>query len=147
MPAYTLRPAAQTDADAIRALILASQINPTGLDWQRFTLAQTQDGQLIGCGQLKPHRDGSLELASIAVIPEWRGKGIARALIEQLITGHTGPLYLMCQSSLGPMYKKFGFRTITVEEMPKYFRRVSKVAAFVEPLVMRGETLLVMHRG
>jgi hypothetical protein len=30
--------------------------------------------------------------------------------------------------------------------MPKYFRRVSKLAGLAEALIQRGETLLVMRR-
>jgi len=32
------------------------------------------------------------------------------------------------------------------EEMPKYFRRVSRMAAFIEPLRKEGKKLLVMGR-
>ena len=105
---YKLRPAEAKDANAIRVLIIKSRINPTGLDWQRFVLAVTDEDEIIGCGQIKPHRDGSLELASIAVAPAWRGKGLARTIIEHLLAAHQGVLYLMCQSSLGPLYEKFG---------------------------------------
>ena len=71
---YTLRQADSTDAGTIRQIISQAHINPTGLAWQRFILAIDEQGNTIACGQLKPHGDGSLELASIAVTPEWRGK-------------------------------------------------------------------------
>ena len=87
---FTLRPAAKQDTPAIYDLIIEGRINPTGIEWQRFILAVTADGEVIGCGQLKPHRDGSLELASIAVTSAWQGKGVARAIIEQLIAGRPG---------------------------------------------------------
>lgn len=88
-----------------------------------------------------------MELASIAVTSEWRGKGIARAIIEHLLAAQKGVLYLMCQSSLGPLYEKFGFAVIQEEQMPKYFRRVSKLAGMAELMRKQGETLLVMQRG
>ena len=144
---YHLRPAREEDAAAIRALIIGARINPTGLDWRRFVLAVTDEDEVIGGGQLKPHRDGSIELASIAVTPSWRGQGLARALIENLLASHQGVLYLMCQSSLGGLYKKFGFETLKEEQMPKYFRRVSKLVGMAELLRKQGETLLVMQRG
>jgi amino-acid N-acetyltransferase len=143
--AYRIRLAVEGDFPAVRALILKAQINPTGLDWRRFLVAEAE-GEIIATGQLKPHRDGSMELASIAITEEWRGQGIARTLIERLIAGHDGVLYLMCQSSLGSLYEKFGFEAIDEEEMPKYFRRVSKLAGLAEALIQRGETLLVMRR-
>lgn len=127
MPAYSLRPARAEDSPAIHALIREADINFTGLDWQRFVLAVTPEGTPIGCGQIKPHRDGSQELASIAVTEGWRGRGVARALIEHLLANHRGPLYLMCDDELPPFYEKFGFRILTLEEMPRYFRRAMKM--------------------
>jgi amino-acid N-acetyltransferase len=143
---FTLRPAEIEDTPTIYDLIIEGRINPTGLDWQRFILAVTSEGETIGCGQIKPHRDGSQELASIAVTPAWQGKGVARAIIQRLTAGVDTPLYLMCVSTMGPMYEKFGFRELDEEKMPKYFRRVSKLAGFIEPLRKEGQTLLVMGR-
>jgi N-acetylglutamate synthase-like GNAT family acetyltransferase len=83
---FSLRPATEADFPAIRELIHVANINPTGLDWRRFVLAVTPDGAIIGCGQVKPHHDGSQELASIAVLPERRRQGIAKAIITLLLT-------------------------------------------------------------
>jgi N-acetylglutamate synthase-like GNAT family acetyltransferase len=117
------------------------------LDWLRFLVAESNDGHVIGCGQIKPHQDGSQELASIAVTEDWRGKGVARAIIEALMTGHDGELYLTCRSSLGALYEKFGFYEVEdPADMPRYFRRISKVVGIVVPLLRRGERLLVMKR-
>jgi N-acetylglutamate synthase-like GNAT family acetyltransferase len=146
MPPFRIQAALEEHAAAIQRLVVASGINPTGLDWQRFLLAVDETGKLIGCGQIKPHSDGSQELASIAVEPAWRGRGIARALIEHLIAQADGTLYLMCQSSLGPLYEKFGFTRLAEEEMPKYFRRISKLAGVLEAVRAKGELLLIMRR-
>ena len=56
--AVTYRPAQASDEAAIKALIRAVNINPIGLKWQRFMVAVDENGRLIGCGQIKPHRDG-----------------------------------------------------------------------------------------
>lgn len=141
---FTLRPARHADTPAIYDLVREGRINPTGIDWARFVLAETVKGDVIGCGQLKPHKDGSMELASIVVTEAWRGKGVARAIIEDLISRHDGPLYLMCVSDNGPMYEKFGFKALEEDQMPKYFRRVSRLASFIEPLRKEGLKLLVM---
>jgi len=147
MAGYVLRPAVEQDFPHIQKLIISGQINPSGLDWRRFVVIE-QAGSIIACGQIKPHRDGCQELASIAVQPEFRGQGIARKIIEHLMAEYGGgPLYLMCRSSLGPLYEKFGFRVLSQEEMPKYFRRVSKLAGLIEPLRGSGDTLLAMGRN
>jgi N-acetylglutamate synthase-like GNAT family acetyltransferase len=142
----SLRPAVAYDAPHIRELVRAAQINPLGLDWQRFTLASNANDEIVACGQIKPHRDGSHELASLVVDPAYRGQGIARILVEHLIAIHVGDLYLMCRASLGEFYKRFGFKPITDLEMPPYFRRVSRLASLVELLQREGETLLVMRK-
>jgi N-acetylglutamate synthase-like GNAT family acetyltransferase len=140
----TIRPARETEAAQIRALIHLVGINPMGLDWKRFVVAVNDQDEMIGCGQLKPHGQDVLELASIAVYPEHQGKGVARAIIEDLLRDSPRPLYLMCQSSLGPLYEKFGFRGISYHEMPRYFQRVSKLAGLVTTLAQREERLLIM---
>lgn len=145
-PAYTLRPARKEDSRAIRSLILKVGINPVGLDWRRFLLAVQDDDRMIGCGQIKPHSDGSCELASIAVRPAWRGRGVARAVIEALLASHQGDLFLTCRSRLGPLYEKFGFRTIGEPEMPPYFQRVARLARRLSFTGLFPVDLLVMKR-
>jgi N-acetylglutamate synthase-like GNAT family acetyltransferase len=140
----TIRPARETEAAQIRELIYQVGINPTGLDWKRFVVAVNDRDEMIGCGQLKPHAQKVLELASIAVYPEHQGEGVARAIIEYLLKDSPRPLYLMCQSSLGPLYEKFGFRSISYDEMPRYFQRISKLAGLVTTLASREEHLLIM---
>jgi N-acetylglutamate synthase-like GNAT family acetyltransferase len=140
----TIRAARETEAAQIRNLIYLAGINPTGLDWKRFIVAVNERDEMIGCGQLKPHGGEILELASIAVYPEHQGNGIGRAIIEYLLKDSPRPLYLMCESALGPLYEKFGFRAISYEEMPRYFQRISKLAGLVTTLARREERLLVM---
>ena len=140
----TIRPAREADAAQIRSLIHRVGINPTGLDWKRFVVAVNDQDEMVGCGQLKPHGQEVQELASIAVSPEHQGKGIGRAIIEHLLEDSPRPLYLMCESSNGPLYEKFGFRAIPYEEMPRYFQRISKLAGLVTTLARREERLLVM---
>ena len=115
-----------------------------GLDWERFVVAANVQDGMIGCGQLKPHGTDILELASLAVYPEYRGKGVARAIIEHLLANGPRPLYLMCESSLGPLYEKFGFRGISYDEMPRYFQRISKLAGLATTLLQRNQRLLIM---
>lgn len=141
----TIRPAREIESAQIQGLIHQVGINPMGLDWKRFVVAVDDRGEMIGCGQLKPHGQEVLELASIAVYPEHRGKGVARLIIEHLLKDSPRPLYLMCESALGPLYEKFGFRAISYEEMPRYFQRISKLAGLVTTLARREERLLVMR--
>jgi N-acetylglutamate synthase-like GNAT family acetyltransferase len=141
---YTLRPAHESESGQIKALIHSVGINPMGLDWKRFVVAVNDQEEIIGCGQLKPHGKEILELASIAVVPEHRGKGIARAVIEHLLKDSPRPLYLTCISSTGPLYEKFGFVALSQEEMPRYYQRLRKLAMALIHLSSRNDELLVM---
>jgi N-acetylglutamate synthase-like GNAT family acetyltransferase len=141
---YTLRPARETESAQIKDLIHLVGINPIDLDWRRFVVAVNEQDEVIGCGQLKPHGKDILELASLAVYPAHQGKGVGRALIEYLLKDSPRPLYLMCESSVGPLYEKFDFREIPYEEMPRYFQRISKLVGLATTLAHREERLLVM---
>ena len=129
---YHLRPAQVKDAASIRRLIWQVHINPTGLDWHHFWVAVDAQDSLLGCGQLKPHGDGSLELASIAVQPQRRGKGIAHAIIDQLLSQAGRPLYLRCAAPMQPFYEIFDFQVILNEEMPSSFQRDWKIIAWLK---------------
>lgn len=144
MTSYTLRPAVESESAQIKALINLVGINPSGLDWKRFIVAVNESGQVIACGQIKPHGGDIHELASIAVLPEHRGQGIARAVIEMLLHDASRPLYLMCIAHNGPMYEKFGFKLIDVDEMPRYFRRIRKLFDIADIFRKSGEDLWIM---
>ena len=121
-------------------------INPTGLDWHRFQVAISPQGELLGCGQIKSHADGLLELASIAVMKHTRGKGIGRAVIETLLALESSrPLYLMCRARLESLYEKFDFYTVQFEEMPPYFRRICYAERIFNRKSQNHDRLLVMR--
>lgn len=145
MDEFSIRQAVRDDFPAIRSLIHAVHINPTGLDWRRFLVAISWQGDLTGCGQIKPHSDGSRELASIAVKEQDRGKGIAREIIGTLLSNEPRrPIYLMCRARLESLYNKFEFREIAFEEMPPYFRRISNIERIINFNSLPEDRLSVM---
>ncbi|MBE2224498.1 MAG: GNAT family N-acetyltransferase [Anaerolineae bacterium] len=145
MKNFSIQPATEAHQPAIKALIRTVGINPMGLKWQRFLVALDESGTVIGCGQVKPHGDGSRELASIAVVSEWRNQGIARAIIEALIAQHPLPLWLTCMSRLVVFYEQFGFVEVdNRHQMPPYFRRVTKLFPLYARLTSVNGYLAVM---
>jgi N-acetylglutamate synthase-like GNAT family acetyltransferase len=143
---FSVRPAGQGDFPAIRSLIHSVHINPIGLDWRRFLVVVTPPDTLLGCGQIKPHPDGSKELASIAVQEHARGQGVARAIIQALLSLEPEhPIYLMCRARLKELYTKFGFHTIILEEMPPYFKRISRAERIFNSKSRPEDRLLVMR--
>jgi N-acetylglutamate synthase-like GNAT family acetyltransferase len=115
------------------------------LNWPNFLVAE-EEGAIVGVGQVKAHKDGSRELASIAVVPARQGHGIGRAVIERLLAREPGViLHLTCRRELQGYYERFGFRRLDRAEYPRYFGRMIPLIN----LVMRflGTQILVMRRG
>ncbi len=140
-----------SDETAIKALIRAVNINPIGLKWHRFLVAVDENGELIGCGQIKPHWDGSRELASIAVQKAWRRQGIAGAIIEQLFANEQPPIWLTCMDKLIPFYEQFGFVEVMSGDgrsIPLYYRfartffkpiqKLSRIPGYLAVMVWPG---------
>jgi N-acetylglutamate synthase-like GNAT family acetyltransferase len=145
---YLIRPATQADQPAITAIVRAAGLNPFSLYWPRFLVAE-EGGRVIGVAQIKPHGDGSRELASLAVIPEEQGQGIGAALIAALLAGERGALHLMCAGHLEGYYARFGFRRIGAAEMPPYFRRMTRIAGFffgIAALFGEKHHIIIMRR-
>lgn len=139
-----LRPALPSEAHLIRDLIRRAQINPLGLEWRRFMVALSPEGEFTGCAQLKIHFDGSRELASLAVEPAWRDKGVGSALVRYWLQTTPGPIYLTCRKSLGAFYRRFGFQVVQSAEMPTYFRWLHRAARLLHALKFFDEPILVM---
>lgn len=149
MPDVFLRAATAEDQPAIRRIICAARLNPFGLHWQRFVVAQLGD-QVIGIGQVKILRDRTPELASLAVLPAYQNSRIGNAIVWTLIDRTPGPIYLRCASHNEAYYLRFGFRTLSVVEMPSSLRRIYQVANTVAGSLNRltggSERMLIMGR-
>jgi len=105
-------------------MIRAAGINPMSLKWPNFLVAE-EGGMTLGIGQVKRHGDGSLELASLAVVPDRQGQGIGSGLVRELIGRYEGKvLYLTCRSQLQGYYERFGFRRLGRADFPPYFARL-----------------------
>jgi N-acetylglutamate synthase-like GNAT family acetyltransferase len=142
---YTIRPAIEQDQAAIRSLIRRVGINPLGIKWQRFLIAVDEADALVGCGQVKTHGDGSLELASIAVEEGWREQGVGTAIIKELQAAHRSPLWLTCRAELMPFYEASGFvEILDGGRMPPYFHRVKRFAKLYQTLTRQKMGLAVM---
>lgn len=150
MPDVFLRAATAEDDATIRRLIRTARLNPFGLHWQRFVVAQL-GSQVAGIGQVKTLGDGTLELASLAVLPEHQDCGIGSCIVWTLIDRTPGTLYLRCAGHNEGYYLRFGFRTLAPAEMPRSLRRMYVMVNAIMPLVnwVTGtpERLVVMGRS
>ncbi len=139
-----LRKANQADRAAIWRLIFSERLNPMGINWRRFVLAVDDAGAIVGCAQVKSHGDGTRELASLVVVPSWRGRGLSRRLIETLQAAAEPPLYLTCRSGLIEFYARFGFRPLADQELTAYYTRLKRLVTRYIWLTRSREGLAVM---
>jgi N-acetylglutamate synthase-like GNAT family acetyltransferase len=146
MVEYALRSATAADLPAIKQMIRYARLNPLGINWKRFTLAVNSSGEIIGCGQIKLHRDGSQELASLVVRRRCRRQGVARSIVRRLMQAQDRPFWLTCASSLIPFYERLGFREVKeLGQMPAYFHFVKRLFPLVAPLFRGPDYLAVMR--
>lgn len=114
--AVSLRPATEADQATIRRMVRRAQLDPTGLHWSHFVMAEA-GGQAVGIGQIRPR---ARELGSLVVLPAYQKQGIGGRLIRELLTTWPGewPIYLECIGRMVPYYQRFGFYRIPWQEAP-----------------------------
>ena len=92
-----------------------------------------RDGdQIVGCVALKPLADGGFEVAKMAVVDGYKGRGLGRALMHACVDRARAlgspRLYLETNSSLVPalsLYRAFGFQELTgMSRGPEDYARV-----------------------
>jgi N-acetylglutamate synthase-like GNAT family acetyltransferase len=128
-----IRQAVEADQSAIRALVYAAHLMPLNLRWPNFVVAEDR-GDIVGVGQIRPHRDGSRELASIAVSPAYQGQGIGGEIVRALVEHAPGDLYLVCMSELEPFYARFGFVRAGQAELPPFLGKIHRLGRFFAPV-------------
>lgn len=104
-------------ARAVReAVFLKEQQVPLEMEWDEYdatslhVVAKDSEGVAIGTGRLLP--DG--HIGRMAVLPAWRGKGVAAAMLERLLQlareQDMGWLVLHAQTQAAGLYEKYGFQ-------------------------------------
>lgn len=131
MPAFSIRPAQREDipqlASFLTPFVAAERLLPrtlTELDelYRYFFLAEA-DGQLIGCAALEIYSPKLAELRSLAVLPEQRGHGVGRALVEACLARARAAnvLEVMAISSKENFFRNCGFDFTLPGEKKAFF--------------------------
>lgn len=132
--AITIRPARKEDQETIVSFIHQARINPRNIHWQNFLVAE-EGKKLVGIRQVKAHPQGTREVASGFVLSEYRRQGISARLMNELLAREAGPLYTMVNQRRASYYEQFGFRRVTVDQLPADFRKEYRIGRFVTSLL------------
>lgn len=118
---WQVREAGPDDLPAIEKLVASVDGDLHLLDEGQFVVAQSEGGEILGCGRLRPYPD-FCELASLAVDRERRTSGVGRALVTRLLELYPGNIYLICEDDVIDFFGRFGFLLVPVEKMPAGLR-------------------------
>jgi amino-acid N-acetyltransferase len=143
-----IRPAREEDQETIVSFIRQAKLNPRNLKWQNFLVAE-DNGNVVGVRQVKVYEQGTREIASGFVLPEYRRQGISARLMEALLARETGPLYTMVNEKRAPYYEPFGFRRVDVSQLPSDFRneyRIGRIVTTLRSLFSRDRVHIIPMR-
>jgi amino-acid N-acetyltransferase len=123
---FTVRPARTSDIPLIQALVepLVQKRILLGKDRvvfyeavQEFQVAETETGELIGCGALHVMWQDLAEVRTLAVASEWLHKGVGHALLEriEMDARALGLTRLFCLTFEREFFGQHGFEPITEE--------------------------------
>ena len=85
----TIRPARPEDQETIVSYVRQAKINPRNLHWENFLVAE-ENGKLVGMRQVKVHKQGTREVGSGFVLPEYRRQGISAHLMNEILSREQG---------------------------------------------------------
>ncbi|MEX2180365.1 MAG: arsenic resistance N-acetyltransferase ArsN2 [Gemmatimonadaceae bacterium] len=119
--AAVVRAATPADLPAVEQLLTASDLPLAGVKecLENFVVAESA-GELVGVAGLEICCDDAL-LRSVAVHPEWRSKGVGRAVVSRAIAEAESrglrALYLLTTTA-EHYFPTFGFQKIAREAVP-----------------------------
>lgn len=120
MAEITISPAAASDVDAIKALLVENELPTDGVEdhWKTFLVARDGD-VIVACGGAEAYQFAAL-IRSVAVKPEHRKNGIGRRIVRQLLDRLASrglrEFYLLTTTAEA-YFKKRGFKTIDRDEV------------------------------
>lgn len=126
---WTLRPACTADLPAIERLLEAASLPLDGVAdaLGGFSVADAA-GTVVGVAGLEVCCENGL-LRSVAVAPEWRSRGLGRALVTQVIADAEArginALYLLTTTA-DQYFPSLGFARTTRDQVPKDVRATNE---------------------
>jgi len=115
-----IAPATSDDVVSIKSILVENELPTAGIDehWLTFLVARDGD-RIIGCGGAEAYQMAAL-IRSIAVLPEYRKRGVGRRLVRQLLDRLASrglrEFYLLTTTA-EPYFRKRGFQKIDRDEV------------------------------
>jgi N-acetylglutamate synthase-like GNAT family acetyltransferase len=125
-----IRKADQGDQAAITTIVRRAHLNPRGLAWRGFVVAE-RNGSIVGVAQVRVHRDGTHELASLVVRPSLQGRGIASRMIAALLADDRGEMYTLIDRRFADHFRQWGFLPVDSGRLPRSMLRTYRIGRVV----------------
>ena len=120
---FHIRPARTGDVSAIKRLVaplaeqrilMAKETVAYYESLQEFRIAESSDGEVIGCGALHVMWEDLAEVRTLAASEEWRGKGVGHVLVESLLeeARALGVARVFCLTFEVDFFKRHGFEVM-----------------------------------
>jgi amino-acid N-acetyltransferase len=130
----SIRPARLEEQQIIVSLLRQAKLNPRNLHWENFLVAE-ENGQVVGIRQVRVHAQGTREVGSGFVLPEYRHQGLSARLMNAILSREKSTLYLMCRDQWAPYYEQFGFRHVNLDQLPHDFRKEYQIGKAITSLI------------
>jgi len=120
-----LRSAQPSDMENILSIARRYDLDSNDMKAEDFIVAEER-GSIIGFGRLWEH-DGAVELGTIGVVEEHRGKGVAKEIVNGLLDrvgpGRDLPLPVYLTTLIPSFFEQFGFKTLTTPPPQSMIRK------------------------
>lgn len=103
-----LRKGKKSDTNAIYEIALKYDLESDDMNLEEFIVAE-ENNNIIGFGRLKVHPD-AVELGTIGVVEEYRNRGVATTIVNELLKKTNSDIYLT--TLIPKFFEKFGFRKL-----------------------------------
>jgi amino-acid N-acetyltransferase len=120
---FSLRPARTSDVAAIKRLVaplaeerilMAKETVAYYESLQEFRIAESNTGEVIGCGALHVMWEDLAEIRTLAAADSWRGRGVGHVLVENLLeeAKALGVSRVFCLTFEVDFFKRHGFEVM-----------------------------------
>jgi amino-acid N-acetyltransferase len=126
-----IRPARVADVPALHALIkvhaergkmILRTLDELYANIREFQVAETSQGELVGCAAAHVFWNDLAELKCLAVRDDWQGRGIGRALCTACLQdlARLGVRQVFTLTNAPEFFEKLGYRRVDKNSLPRF---------------------------